>query len=158
MLRFVRWERVFIASAIILAIYLINKFHYWKQTLLAGGYLLSATISLFLIYTFVLIPLWSVIKFFIRLPNDDLATVEKKQSDFYSTREWKELRYIILSNNPKKCMLCGRRGKSLHVDHIKPRSIYPELELDINNLQILCGECNLGKSNRFTHDFRPVKC
>ncbi|MFC6439812.1 HNH endonuclease [Bowmanella sp. JS7-9] len=33
----------------------------------------------------------------------------------------------------------------LHVDHVKPRAKFPELALDINNLQILCETCNLGK-------------
>ena len=42
----------------------------------------------------------------------------------------------------------------LHVDHIKPRSKHPELELDINNLQILCKDCNLGKSNTDSIDYR----
>ena len=56
-------------------------------------------------------------------------------------------------------MMCGRspkvHGIILHVDHIKPRSKYPELELDITNLQILCEDDNLGKSNRYETDYRP---
>ena len=79
---------------------------------------------------------------------------------FYSTREWRELRYKVISASNGLCTACGAKaGESvrLHVDHIKPRSKYPELELDINNLQVLCEDCNLGKSNKDDTDFREVK-
>ncbi|WP_207819329.1 HNH endonuclease signature motif containing protein [Parashewanella curva] len=49
------------------------------------------------------------------------------------------------------CRDCGvtyESGAPLHVGHIKPRSRYPELALELSNLQILCSECNIGKSNR----------
>ncbi|WP_232796123.1 HNH endonuclease [Citrobacter rodentium] len=36
----------------------------------------------------------------------------------------------------------------MHVDHIKPRSLYPHLALDLSNLQIMCNECNVSKSNK----------
>lgn len=67
---------------------------------------------------------------------------------FYRTREWKELRLAVLSAMPK-CCLCGAGPESgpLHVDHIKPRSLWPELSLSPSNMQTLCGPCNLAKSN-----------
>ena len=83
----------------------------------------------------------------------------KKQSSksFYSSREWREVRVKALVKNGRKCCLCGRAPKDgiiLHVDHIKPRSNYPELELSLSNLQILCEDCNLGKSNHYEEDWR----
>lgn len=79
--------------------------------------------------------------------------------DFYSSREWRQLRVRVLQKYECKCMMCGRspkvHGVVLHVDHIKPRSKHPELELDITNLQVLCEDCNLGKSNRYDTDYRP---
>jgi len=78
-------------------------------------------------------------------------------SDFFKSRDWRELRYKVLSNHGGKCMLCGRGAKDgvvIHVDHIKPRSLRPELELDIDNLQILCDDCNIGKSNKDDTDWR----
>jgi 5-methylcytosine-specific restriction endonuclease McrA len=56
-------------------------------------------------------------------------------------------------------MLCGRRagnGVVIHVDHIKPRSLYPELALEFSNLQVLCMDCNQGKSNRDFTDWREL--
>jgi 5-methylcytosine-specific restriction endonuclease McrA len=79
--------------------------------------------------------------------------------DFYSTQAWRELRFAALLKYGRKCMCCGREPKHgivLHVDHIKPIALYPELALDPKNVQILCQDCNLGKSANYIVDFRPV--
>lgn len=71
-------------------------------------------------------------------------------SKFYQTKEWKNIRYEALIKYGNRCQCCGaspRKGASLHVDHIRPRSIYPEFALSIDNLQILCEPCNIAKSN-----------
>jgi len=70
--------------------------------------------------------------------------------DFYSSSKWREVRYKALKMYGGKCKLCGVSGSHavLHVDHIKPRSHYPNLALDLSNLQVLCEDCNLGKSNK----------
>lgn len=86
------------------------------------------------------------------LQNDYVTRVNVSKfssKSFYKSREWKELRLAALSVCDK-CMLCGASkdtGSVLHVDHIKPRSLWPELSLDIKNMQILCGPCNMAKSN-----------
>ena len=79
-------------------------------------------------------------------------------ADFYDSPEWRNLRYRVLRKYGFKCMACGARPGvyPLHVDHIKPRSKYPDLELDENNLQVLCRDCNLGKSNHFDDDLRNI--
>jgi len=82
---------------------------------------------------------------------------KRPANEFYRSRKWRELRYKALLRCGRACMCCGAQPKDgiiLHVDHVKPRSKYPQLELDINNLQILCEDCNLGKSNIFEDDFR----
>jgi hypothetical protein len=84
----------------------------------------------------------------------------KLDSDkFYASREWLELRVRVLEKYECKCMMCGRSPKEhgiiLHVDHIKPRSKFPELSLSFSNLQLLCRACNLGKSNKYQTDWRP---
>jgi 5-methylcytosine-specific restriction endonuclease McrA len=79
---------------------------------------------------------------------------------FYDSPEWQRLRYRVLVNAKGSCMCCGATAKSsaapLHVDHIKPRSRYPELELELSNLQVLCRACNLGKSAWDETDWREV--
>ena len=83
----------------------------------------------------------------------------KAKTNFYESREWRELRYTALVKNNGKCECCGsgkHNGKVLHVDHILPRSLFPDRELDGANLQVLCEDCNLGKSNKDVTDWRQV--
>lgn len=82
----------------------------------------------------------------------------RSNRSFYDSRQWLELRYEALRRHGGRCLCCGRSAKDgivIHVDHVKPRSNYPELELDIDNLQVLCHECNLGKLNIDQTDWRP---
>lgn len=78
---------------------------------------------------------------------------------FYLSREWRDLRYRVFKKYGFDCMACGRNKKNhgviIHIDHIKPRSKHPELELNFDNLQVLCEDCNLGKGNKYEDDFRP---
>lgn len=66
---------------------------------------------------------------------------------FFRSTEWLRLRYRAFKRYGRRCALCRATRVELHVDHIKPRSKYPELALTLSNLQILCRACNLGKSN-----------
>lgn len=79
-----------------------------------------------------------------------------KSKEFLESREWQSLRYEALKKHGRKCQCCGAKPPSvvLHVDHIKPRYRYPELCLDINNLQVLCAACNMGKGAKHEDDFR----
>lgn len=88
------------------------------------------------------------------------AKGKRPSTVFYESRAWRNLRYRILSERGAKCECCGataKDGKTMHVDHIKPRSVYPELALDPKNLQVLCNECNMGKSNVLEDDWRKHK-
>lgn len=70
------------------------------------------------------------------------------ECDFYRSQEWRSLRVEVLAESNRRCLLCGNspeNGITLHVDHIKPRSLFPELALEKSNLQVLCEDCNLGK-------------
>lgn len=76
---------------------------------------------------------------------------------FYASWEWKRVRYEALKRYGAKCQLCGQTkedGVRICVDHIKPLALYPELALDINNLQILCDDCNMGKGRHDMTDWR----
>ena len=60
------------------------------------------------------------------------------------------LRYRVLKKDALKCVACGRSandGVKLHVDHKIPFSLGGLTEL--NNLQTLCSDCNISKSNKF---------
>lgn len=88
-----------------------------------------------------------------------LEYLSSSEGRFYSSAEWVALRALVINIYGKECMCCGRGslcGNELHVDHIVPRSVKPELALDIKNLQILCLSCNSSKSNKRDTDYRPV--
>lgn len=93
--------------------------------------------------------------------SEHVKKVKKRISGkaFYDSDEWRKLRYKVFQKHGRQCLCCGAKPPQvvLHVDHVKPRSLHPELELDINNLQILCEDCNMGKSNLDTTDFRRKK-
>lgn len=86
------------------------------------------------------------------------AERKKRNSDrakFYSSKAWLTLRYQVLSERGGRCECCGasaKDGVNLQVDHIKPRSKYPDLALDKSNLQVLCKACNMGKRDRHEGD------
>jgi 5-methylcytosine-specific restriction endonuclease McrA len=86
--------------------------------------------------------------------NEGAQSDVHTSKDFYQSQEWREVRYEALVRNGRRCLACGCSDKQLHVDHIRPRSKYPHLALSINNLQVLCVDCNLGKSNKDKTDWR----
>lgn len=60
------------------------------------------------------------------------------------------MRFLVMKRDNFKCCMCGRSpatttGLELHIDHIIPWSKGGETVLE--NLQTLCQDCNLGKSN-----------
>jgi hypothetical protein len=74
--------------------------------------------------------------------------------EFCLLPEWKSLRKKVLFAFGKRCMKCNKLFNSPHVDHIKPRSRYQHLQLEITNLQVLCKKCNQDKSDINTIDYR----
>lgn len=82
-----------------------------------------------------------------------------KSNEFLQSYEWRSLRMLALTEHGSKCMACGAtpaHGVRIHVDHIKPRKLYPELALSLKNLQVLCEECNHGKGNWDQTDWRDA--
>jgi|SRR6266508_6323859 5-methylcytosine-specific restriction endonuclease McrA len=81
--------------------------------------------------------------------------------EFLQTYEWARVRYQVLHKyRDKPCMACARwpkQGVWLNVDHIKPHKTHLHLSLDINNLLILCHECNRGKGNWDNTDWRSAQ-
>ncbi len=93
-------------------------------------------------------------EFYRNVTKEERMYFDNKGS-FYNTEEWKNLRRMVFNKFPLICMRCGNK-KNLEVDHVKPRSKYSKLELDIDNLQILCRDCNTlkGVTDSLEWDFR----
>lgn len=86
-----------------------------------------------------------------------LVTGNSSSQSFYTSSEWQQARYKAFDLHGNYCQCCGRHptdGIVLHVDHIIPRVLKPELALDADNLQILCELCNMGKRADYITDWR----
>jgi len=95
----------------------------------------------------------------VSLSDNEVAQQIRSAGDsFLRSPEWKELRARALKlYGDANCMRCGvefTKRRRPNVDHVKPRKLFPELALDINNLQVLCGRCNKKKANAFGLDYR----
>jgi hypothetical protein len=85
----------------------------------------------------------------------ELADKRQKMIDealrFYSSPEWTVIRRQVIEEEGRVCAECRKRIKNdidLTVDHKRPRSKYPDLSLDRENLRILCRSCNSKKGAR----------
>ena len=85
-------------------------------------------------------------------PDIDKQTYKPQTHTSHSTRRDinLRLRFKVMQRDGFKCCICGKSpattpGLVLHIDHIKPWSKGGETTLD--NLQTLCSDCNLGKSD-----------
>ena len=92
---------------------------------------------------------------------DGVDSRRANSKDFLASFEWRSLRMMAFQKYGRVCLCCGASpqntpGTVLNVDHVLPRKTHPELALDIENLQVLCGACNHGKGNKSGFDFRQV--
>jgi hypothetical protein len=77
-------------------------------------------------------------------PNDQISHKTNRNISL-------SLRYDVLKRDSFRCVRCGASpalnpGTQLHIDHKTPWSKGGETEK--HNLQTLCSDCNLGKSNK----------
>jgi len=79
------------------------------------------------------------------LNEDKLKFILSDQ--FYNSTDWRQIREEALSTYENICVQC-ESTENLAVDHIYPRSKFPEKALELSNTQILCLRCNSAKGNR----------
>lgn len=79
----------------------------------------------------------------------------RQMDPFLASRMWRDLRYRVITLYGRTCMCCGTTSGEMRVDHIKPKSRYPELALSFDNMQVLCKACNFGKGVHDETDWRP---
>jgi 5-methylcytosine-specific restriction endonuclease McrA len=107
--------------------------------------------------------------------KDEIVRICERKIAEWNRREAPRLRRAsrdakVFARARQRCELCGRSNKEsqLQIDHIVPRSkrdrtdhvILHDKRIhyeDPENLQALCGPCNLGKSNTLSEDYRPTK-
>lgn len=76
---------------------------------------------------------------------------DKVADPFYKTKAWRNARWMALGRDMHMCVECmaayerheiSEPRPATVVHHIKPRKEYPELALELNNLQSLCDACH----------------
>lgn len=92
--------------------------------------------------------------------TNQLALERKEHIDetrqFYSSPEWNLIRKQVIKEKGRICSECGvymKNSNDVTVDHIRPRSKYPDLALDKQNLRVLCRSCNSSKGDRDSEIF-----
>lgn len=75
----------------------------------------------------------------------------KRNDPFYTSAAWRNVREQALIRDHYECQQCVklmemgklfRPHRATMVHHIKPRELFPELELDLDNLVSLCDACH----------------
>jgi hypothetical protein len=62
---------------------------------------------------------------------------------------------ILRKSTSGKCMYCESKIEHIsyaHIEHIKPKTKYPELEFEWNNLGFSCQVCNTNKGVKYNED------
>jgi len=69
----------------------------------------------------------------------DRAMDRKFRTDSQPYRKWRK---FVLSRDNYTCIWCGATD-TLEVDHIRPKSLFPELVFEISNGRTLCHPCHM---------------
>lgn len=64
------------------------------------------------------------------------------------------IRDVLLTSSHYKCCYCEKRigtgFPDMHIDHYRPKSLYPDSVVEWDNLMPCCGDCNRSKTNHDT--------
>ncbi len=71
--------------------------------------------------------------------------------EFYTSPVWRRLQARILKDNHYECERCRKKGlvvRARTVHHRKYLRNYPELALDVDNLEPICERCHYDEHHR----------
>ena len=85
-----------------------------------------------------------------QLARERQKEIEEAEA-FYRSAEWQLIRKQVIEEQGAVCQECGvgiTDEFDLTVDHVNPRSRFPDGALDVSNLRVLCRRCNSRKGSR----------
>ena len=90
---------------------------------------------------------------------------KEQKAKFYNSTAWKHMRNFIKERDNGECQECkrngyvfiddgeikdnGRKKIKLIVHHIKELEFYPELALEVSNLELICVNCHNKEHDRY---------
>jgi transcription elongation factor Elf1 len=82
--------------------------------------------------------------------DGDLERIDraKRRRQEYSSRSIGRWAESVRKRDGHRCRRCGTNREMLHAHHIKPRAMYPELTLDLENGVTLCKSCHVDEHRR----------
>jgi transcription elongation factor Elf1 len=88
--------------------------------------------------------------------NGDLKRIERARRGLEEYRRSVEGQWsmAVRERDGHRCQHCGSNGK-LHAHHIKPRAMFPELALELDNGLTLCEECHVEEHRRLRASTEP---
>ena len=78
-----------------------------------------------------------------RLKKEKVIAWEMLYAMYLTSKHWRALRYKVLKRDNYKCVLCNKKDKHMHVDHLSYKGFGKE---KMEDLQTLCKECHQKKS------------
>ncbi|EQC47982.1 HNH endonuclease [Bacteriovorax sp. Seq25_V] len=126
----------------------------FQGILISGTLYVSSLIAMICVFTVLILPSKKLSHAQMEIKFSDLNQTTDSKVVYGDTSNWKYLREKVLAIQGERCLCCGTKTESMHIDHIKPKSRYPHLEYMIDNLQVLCPDCNKSKSFTDETDYR----
>lgn len=85
----------------------------------------------------------------LKMSKSKMGKQINKKNPNWKDGKWRYVRKQVLIRDNYTCQHCNLKEPDIMVvDHILPKSIYPELRLDLNNLVTLCPNCHARKTNK----------
>lgn len=73
-----------------------------------------------------------------------------------TNKRYIEFRKEMFKRDRWRCVECGYRGSKIQLDHIKPKSLFPELTYEPTNVRTLCIDCHRQTDTYGTRVFKYV--
>lgn len=75
--------------------------------------------------------------------------IKAEQNQFYHTKQWKDMREIVLNHDYHLCQYCKALGivkEGNVIDHVLPVERFPDHMKDLKNLVTCCQDCHYWKT------------
>lgn len=80
--------------------------------------------------------------------NSEQRSKNERYEKYRSSKDWEEIRKLILERDNHKCRCCASTERQLHIHHSTYEHLYDELN-HLDDLITLCSVCHRAIHNKF---------